>query len=169
LSPPARLSVSLAPSFDSLLPRTPDSLQLRTTRESDEAIVSAIVTVHAQEAVGEHATLQIRAKLSLDESHYGGTLLACARKERLEVIADDLVEQCAFRLAPVILDGVAPARDRGSRRGTARKVPGPRQWPDESGWPSPRRARLSRLLSSLLAPQAGLEASMRCCCGSPLS
>jgi hypothetical protein len=62
--------------------------------------------------VGEYTALQIRPKLALDESRHGGTLLACARKERLEMLADDLVEQCAFGLVPLILDGVAPSRDR---------------------------------------------------------
>jgi len=76
LSPQARLSVSLALSFDSLLPRTPDSLQLRTTGEGDQAIVSTLVAVETEEAVREHAAADEGAKLLLDEARGG-----CSRRD----------------------------------------------------------------------------------------
>ena len=50
------------------------------------------VAVDAQEAVGEHATLEVRAHLALDESSDGGALPSRSREERDQFRADDIAK-----------------------------------------------------------------------------
>jgi hypothetical protein len=58
-------------------------------RERNEAVEPAIVAVHAQEAVRQHATAKVGTKLFLDEA--GGRLVSPSRvsQEGLEVFTDD--------------------------------------------------------------------------------
>ena len=89
-------------------------------REGDQSIVSATVAVHAQESMCQHTALEIGPQLALDESRHGCTVLSRIREERLELLADDFVEECLLRLVALVSGHGAPGRDRrGGRRSEA--------------------------------------------------
>jgi hypothetical protein len=123
--------------------------------------VSACITVHAQEAVGEHAALQISPKLALHESRYGSTLLASSGKEGLEVFEDHLVEQCAFRLVPLILDGAIPRLGPVLEEQMCKEGAGSTQIAGQEPFATTEGARPSKPPSGSLAPQASQEAAMK--------
>ena len=51
------------------------------------------VAVDAQETMGEHAALEIRTNLALDEASHGSTRGSGAREERLHILTDDAMEE----------------------------------------------------------------------------
>jgi len=87
-----------------------------------KAVVATAIAVESQEAVGQHAALEIGPYLTLDEAGDGCALLACAREEGLEVLSDDFVKQRLLGPVPVVLDGEGSA---GPNRFRATSVPRP--------------------------------------------
>ena len=69
--------------------------------------------MHAQEAMGEHPALEIGAQLSFDETGNRLTPLARVGEKRLELFADDLMQERLLRLAAFVLGHANPVRDRG--------------------------------------------------------
>jgi hypothetical protein len=115
--------------------------------------------VHSQEAVREHTAREIRPKLALDESRHWDTLLATARKERLELLADDLMEQCTLRLVSLILDRAAPWRDRCYAERSARMVPAASRTLRGSGSPVRRSRRASAALGGSVSESTGASST----------
>jgi hypothetical protein len=60
--------------------------------------VAAVVAVHTQEPVRQHAPVEMGADLALDEPCHRRSRLACASQKRLELSADDVVEERLFGL-----------------------------------------------------------------------
>jgi hypothetical protein len=76
------------------------------TREGHQAVVAAGIAVDAHESMGQHAALEIRPDLALDEAGDGSALRSRADEKRHELRADDLVEQSLLGLvADVVGDG----------------------------------------------------------------
>ena len=67
------------------------------------------VAVDAQEAMGEHAALEIGTNLALDEASDGSTRGSGAREERLHILADDAMEERLLGLVAFVTnrDGFA--------------------------------------------------------------
>jgi len=74
--------------------------------------VAAGIAVQAQESVDQDAAVQIGAQFALYEAGDRRALLARAREKALEVLSNDLVEQCLLGLMALVLDGAMPSRDR---------------------------------------------------------
>jgi hypothetical protein len=62
-------------------------------RKGHEPIVATGVAVDAQEAMGEHAALELGTNLALDEASDGSTRGSGAREERLQIFSDDAMEE----------------------------------------------------------------------------
>jgi hypothetical protein len=62
-------------------------------RKGHEPIVATGVAVDAQEAMGEHAAIEIGTNLALDEASDGSTRGSGAREERLQTFSDDAMEE----------------------------------------------------------------------------
>ena len=77
--------------------------------------MTAAVATHTQEAMGEHAAIQVRAQLPFDEVGNGRVAFACTRQEGFDLFADDLVEKRLFGLSAFVLGHAKPARDQGGR------------------------------------------------------
>ena len=60
------------------------------------------VAVDTQEAMGEHAALEIRTNLALDEASDGSTRGSGAREERLQILSDDAMEECLLGLVAFV-------------------------------------------------------------------
>ena len=70
--------------------------------------------------MGQHTALEIGPQLAFDESRHGCTVLSRIREERLELLADDFVEERLLRLVALVSGHGAPGRDRrGGRRSEA--------------------------------------------------
>jgi hypothetical protein len=71
--------------------------------------VTTVVAVDAQEAMGEHAALEVRTNLALDEASDGSTRRTGAREERLQILADDAMEERLLGLVAFVTnrDGFA--------------------------------------------------------------
>ena len=76
----------------------------------------ATVAVHAQESMCQHTALEIGPQLALDESRHGCTVLSRIREERLELLADDFVEERLLRLVALVSGHGTPGRDRRKGR-----------------------------------------------------
>ena len=74
--------------------------------------MAAAVAVYTQEAMGEHAAIQVRAQLSLHKVGNGRAPLAGTREECFNLFADDLVKERLLRLSAFVLGHAKPARDR---------------------------------------------------------
>ncbi len=72
--------------------------------------------------MGEQTTAQIGSQLLLDEAGRGLLPGSRASQDRLEVLADHLVEQGSLGLVALILDGVRPSGS-GSTAAEASLVP----------------------------------------------
>jgi len=72
--------------------------------------VTTTIAMDAQEPMGEYPALEIRAQLSLDEVRDGLTPLASFCEKRLELFADDSMEQRSLRLAAFVLGHANPVR-----------------------------------------------------------
>ena len=55
--------------------------------------MSTPIAVNAQESIGEHPTIEIRADLSLHEPRDGRALPSRASEEGLKLLANDFVEK----------------------------------------------------------------------------
>ncbi len=84
---------------------------------------------NSNKAVGEDSAGEIGPKLTLDEGWRATLFLLSANEEGLQVLLDDLVQQGLLGLAPLILDGLGPLRDRGVISRDAISVPGCRGSP----------------------------------------
>lgn len=82
--------------------------------------MAAGVAVHAREAVGEHAALEIGAYLALDEARDGRPRRSGALEEGLEVLAHDAVEERLLGLVTFVFD-VGGARETGTEATPIRK------------------------------------------------
>jgi hypothetical protein len=76
--------------------RHPPSTTRRTespafTREGDETVVAACITVDANKAVRQHAALDVGADLSLYEMCHRGAVPLRSGEEGLELVPDDFV------------------------------------------------------------------------------
>ena len=92
-------------------------------REGDEPVAAAGVAVHADESMSQHAALEVRADLALDETGDGGALRSRTSEEGDELRADDLVEKRLLRLmASVFSDDDASAGTRTWRRRITSRV-----------------------------------------------
>jgi hypothetical protein len=80
-------------------------------RESHQPIVATGVAVDAQEAMGEHAALEIGTNLALDEASDGSIRGSGAREKRLHILSDNAIEERLLGL-------VAFATNRGGFFGT---------------------------------------------------
>jgi len=88
--------------------------------EGDEPLETAVRTADSRETSGEDAAVEIRPQLALDRGRQASTVRgprSCGGEERLEPLADDLVEEGLLGLAPPI-----PAERRGG--GAAVVLPG---------------------------------------------
>jgi hypothetical protein len=65
--------------------------------------VAAAIAVDPDETSGEHAAVEVGTQLSLHESRDGCTLLTSPGEERLELLANDFVEQRLLRLVALVL------------------------------------------------------------------
>ena len=81
-------------------------------REGDQAVVTAGVAVHAEEAVREHAAAEEGAKLLLDEARSGLLSVCGAREEAFELLANDLMKKSLLRFMALVLGHEVPDRDR---------------------------------------------------------
>ncbi len=78
----------------------------------------APVAMNAQETVGEHTAVQIRADLTLDEARDGRPHRSGAVEEGFELGSDDLVEEGLLGLVTFVpVDGVEPIGTGSKRRG----------------------------------------------------
>lgn len=78
--------------------------------ERDEAVVSAGIAMDSEEAVSEHATLEVGADLALDEAGDRGAGRAGAHNERHELSANHFVKERLLGLVTgVVGDGRASA------------------------------------------------------------
>jgi hypothetical protein len=66
--------------------------------------------------VGEDSAANEGTKLLLYEAGSGMLAASCACEEGPEVLANDLVKKGSFGIVTLVLDGVAPSRDRGLQR-----------------------------------------------------
>ncbi len=101
-------------------------------REGDHAVESALVAVHAHEAVGEDAAAEESPKLALDEAGYRALTGLCPGEEDLELPLDHAVEDALLRsaagvgLASIATVSVDRPRGSGCKGGhAARPLPGP--------------------------------------------
>ncbi len=62
--------------------------------------------------MGQHTALEIGPQLAFDEPRHGRTVLSRIREERLELLADDFVEERLLRLVALVSGHGAPDRDR---------------------------------------------------------
>jgi hypothetical protein len=62
--------------------------------------------------MGEDSAANEGTELLLYEAGSGMLAASCAREEGLEVLANDLVKKGSFGIVTLVLDGVAPSRDR---------------------------------------------------------
>jgi hypothetical protein len=74
--------------------------------------------------MAENSALEKAPELALDEERQATLFLVGASEKGLQVALDDLVQQGLFGLAPLILDGLCPSRDRGAISRDAIWVPG---------------------------------------------
>ena len=87
------------------------------TREGHEPVVAAGVAVDTEEAVGEHAALEIGADLALDEAGDGGAPRSHSGEEGDELRADDFVKEGLLGLvSDVVGDGRASVGTGGTKR-----------------------------------------------------
>jgi hypothetical protein len=66
--------------------------------------------------MGEDSAANEGTELLLYEAGSGMLAASCAREEGLEALANDLVKKGSFGIVTLVLDGVAPLRDRGLQR-----------------------------------------------------
>ncbi len=86
--------------------------------------MTASVAVDAQEAMGEHAALEVGTNLALDETSDGSTRGSGAREERLHILADDAMEERLLGLVAFVpVDGGEPIGT--GRRQEGRSQSGP--------------------------------------------
>jgi hypothetical protein len=81
-------------------------------RERDQAIVTTLVAVQAEEAMRQDAATQEGAKLLLDEARDRLIPVGRAREKALELSADDLVEEGLLRVTALVLAHEIPFRDQ---------------------------------------------------------
>lgn len=99
--------------------------------EGDHAVESAVVAVHAHEAVGQDPAAQEAAELALDEARHDAFVRVGPGQEGLELRLDDAVEHAPLRLSAGVLVPSTPAvpvrrvESGGCRSGHAvRPLPG---------------------------------------------
>ncbi len=78
----------------------------------------AVVAVKAEEAMGEDSAANEGTEFLLDEAGRGLLPGSRASQERLEVLADHLVEQGSLGLVALILDGGRPSAGPSSPPGS---------------------------------------------------
>ena len=71
--------------------------------------MAAVVAVHAEEPVRQHAAIEVGADLALDEPRHRRTRLVCASQKGLELFADDLVEERLLGLVAFVANRVVAA------------------------------------------------------------
>ena len=87
------------------------------TREGDETVVAACITVDAKKAVRKHAELNVDVDLSLDEMCHRGAVPPRSGEEGLEFVPDDFVKERLLGLVAFVLDGEGSVGTRAKRRG----------------------------------------------------
>ena len=89
------------------------------TREGDQTVVAAFVAVQTEEAMSQHAALEIGAELALDETGHRSPPRLRAGQEGLEFRLDDAIEDALLgtaRLVSILLAAAVRATGMGSRR-----------------------------------------------------
>ncbi len=68
--------------------------------------------MQAKKTLGKNAAIEIGADLAFNEASDGRPLLARVGEEGLEVLLDDFIEKSLVWLVALVVDQVAPVRDR---------------------------------------------------------
>ena len=84
--------------------------------EGNQLVATAAVTVHAAEAVGQDAALQVVGELADDEAGQdaAGFRIVCGGEEGLEVLLEHFVQNGGLRLVPRL--GVCPHEEGVARK-----------------------------------------------------
>jgi hypothetical protein len=98
-----------------------DGQKPRPLQEADHAVESAVVAVHAHEAVGQDAAAEISPELAVDEPRHRPLAGLCPGEEGLELGLDHAVEDALLGVAAGVGAAATAAVSMERMRGNSRK------------------------------------------------